>query len=82
MFVLILLALVLLLAGSTFLRAPLNPREHPLGFILFWAICGWLTLTAVLLAIFDLLIVRLQARREQRALRGNLKPDPREPKSD
>lgn len=73
MFVLIGVSLLLLLAGSTFLQAPLNPREHPLGFLLFWIICGWLTFTAVLLAIFDMLMVRLESRRERRAVRENLK---------
>jgi len=77
MFALIVLALLLLFAGSTFLQAPLNPREHPLGFLLFWIICGWLTLTAVLLALFDALMVKLESRRERRALRENLKPNSR-----
>jgi len=72
MFVLLVTALVLLLAGSTLLQAPLNPREHPLGFLLFWIACGWLTLTALLLAIFDVLLVKLGARRARRALRDNL----------
>jgi len=77
MFALIVLALLLLFAGSTFLQAPLNPREHPVGFLLFWIICGWLTLTAVLLALFDVLMVKLESRRERRALRENLKPNSR-----
>ena len=77
MFVLIVLALLLLFGGSTFLQAPLNPREHPLGFLLFWIICGWLAFTAVLLAIFDVLIVKLESRREQRALRESLKTNSR-----
>ena len=72
MFVLLVAALVLLLAGSTLLQAPLNPREHPLGFLLFWIACGWLTLTALLLAFFDVLLVKLGARRTKRALRDNL----------
>jgi hypothetical protein len=73
MFALLILALALLLIGSTFLQAPLNPREHPVGFLLFWIACGWLTLTALLLAIFDMLTLKLEARRMQRALRENLK---------
>src|SRR6266481_3716275 len=73
MFVLLVAALVLLLAGSTLLQAPLNPREHPLGFLLFWIACGWLTLTALLLAAFDMLMMRLESRRTQRELREGLK---------
>ncbi|PYK09700.1 MAG: hypothetical protein DME61_05820 [Verrucomicrobia bacterium] len=69
MLVLIMVALILLLSGSTFLQSALNPHEHPGWFILFWLICAWLTLTAMLLAIFDLLVVRLEARKSQRELR-------------
>jgi protein-S-isoprenylcysteine O-methyltransferase Ste14 len=73
MFILLVVALVLLLSGSTFLQELLNHHEHPICFIVFWLTCGWLTLTAMLLAIFDMLIVRLEARRAQRALRERLK---------
>jgi hypothetical protein len=69
MFVLIVSAIVLVFAGSTFLQAPLNPGEHPLGFLLFWIACGWLTLTAFLLGISDLLIVKLEARNAGRRSR-------------
>jgi hypothetical protein len=69
MFVLLMVAFTLLFSGSTFLESVLNPRAHPAWFILFWLICGWLTLTAMLLAIFDLLVARLEARRAQRDLR-------------
>jgi hypothetical protein len=72
MVALLVAALVLLAGGSTFLQAPLNPREHPLGFLLFWIACGWLTLTALLLAIFDMLMLKLEGRRTQHALRQNL----------
>jgi hypothetical protein len=51
----------------------LNPREHPWFVILFWIICVWLTFTALLLAIFDLLMVRAEARKAQLALREKLK---------
>jgi len=50
----------------------MNPREHPWFVILFWVGCVWLTFTAMLLAIFDLLIIRLQVRRAKRALREKL----------
>jgi protein-S-isoprenylcysteine O-methyltransferase Ste14 len=73
MFGLILAALVLLFSGLTFLASTLNPHEHPRWFILFWIFCLWLTLTAMLLAIFDLLMVRLEGQGAQRRLRENLK---------
>ena len=69
MFVLLVIALVLLFCGFTFLGSVLNPREHPGWALLFWSACVWLTLTAMLLAVFDLLIVRAQARKAKRALR-------------
>ena len=72
MFVLLVVALVLLFAGSTFLHSILNPRAHPVWFISYWLVCGWLTVTAILLALFDLLVVRAQARKAERLLHGKV----------
>ena len=72
MFVVVLAALVLLFSGSTFLESALNPREHPIWFILFWLLCAWLALTAMLLAVFDMLMVRAAARKAERILRSQL----------
>jgi protein-S-isoprenylcysteine O-methyltransferase Ste14 len=72
MFVLLVVALVLLFAGSTFLQSVLNWREHPFRFFLYWFVCGWLTLTAMLLALFDLLVVRAQARKAEKLLRDEI----------
>lgn len=72
MFTMVLVALMLLFSGSTFLQSALNPREHPVWFILFWLICAWLALTAMLLAIFDMLMVRAAARKAERILRSQL----------
>jgi uncharacterized membrane protein len=72
MLFLLALALLLLISGFTFLQAALNPQEHPWRVILFWIVCIWLTFTATLLALFDLLVLRLQARRTERALREKL----------
>ena len=68
MFIVILVALLWLFSGLTFLQNALNPREHLLRFAFFWLVCLWLTLTAMLLAIFDLLMVRVEARRARRML--------------
>jgi MFS family permease len=65
-------ALLLLIAGLTILAPLLNPHEHPWRVIIFWLVCIWLTFTAMLLAIFDLLAVRLEARRAQRRLREQI----------
>ena len=71
------LAVLMLLAGFTVFQTVLNPREHPWFVILFWVGCVWLTFTAMLLAIFDLLIIRAEARRARRALREKLEPSDR-----
>lgn len=65
-------ALLLMVAGSTLLKDALNPREHAIAFIFFWIACAWLTLLSILLAGFDLLMVRQQARAEQRRRRAEL----------
>ena len=72
MFFVMLAALVLLFSGSTFLESALNPHEHPIWFILFWLLCAWLALTAMLLAVFDMLMVRAAARKAERILRSEL----------
>ena len=68
-------ALAMIIIGSTFLREVLDHREHPVWFILFWSACAWLTVSAVLLAIFDLLIVRAQARAARKALDAQITRD-------
>jgi protein-S-isoprenylcysteine O-methyltransferase Ste14 len=69
MFALVVIALALLFVGSTILQSVLNPHEHPVWFILFWLICAWVAVTAVLLAVFDLLMVKSEARKAERILR-------------
>ena len=75
MFATLLAAMVMLFLGSTFLQPLLNAREHPGWFILFWLACAWLTLSALGLAIFDLLLVRAQSRAAKRELRETLKAE-------
>src|SRR5207248_9802658 len=41
MFVVLTLAMVLLLAATTFLQPSLPPREHPGGFIFLWLLRAW-----------------------------------------
>jgi len=68
-------AFLMLLAGFSVFQTVLNPHEHPWIVIGFWIVCVWLTFTATLLAIFDLLIIRSEARRAQRALRERLESE-------
>src|SRR5947207_9012902 len=75
MVVLLALAVLMLVVGFTVFQSALNPREHPWFVILFWLACVWLTFTALLLAIFDLIVIRSETRRAQRALRQKLEAD-------
>ena len=68
MFGTLLVALLFLFAGSTLLQSILH--AHPVWFVVFWFFVAWLTLTAILLALFDLLIVRAQARATKKTLRS------------
>ena len=66
MFYSMLVVLLLIFAGSTFLWPML--REHPFVFIGYWGVCAWITLLSVLLAFYDMASVRLQAKRERQRL--------------
>ncbi|MEY2480855.1 MAG: hypothetical protein QOI04_1782 [Verrucomicrobiota bacterium] len=68
----VLVALILSVAGSTILQPLLNPREHRGWFIAFWFVCAWITILAALLAVFDLLMLRLQKRTAEKTLREEL----------
>ncbi len=68
MFILLLAALLMLFAGYTFLSASIETPENPWNFILYWGVCAWLTFGALLLALWDLLLLRAAARRERRKL--------------
>src|SRR6267378_4968118 len=72
MFIVLIIAMLLLFGGTTFLQPFLSPREHPGWFIFFWIACAWLTFLALLLAVFDLLTVKLQARAARKILREKL----------
>jgi hypothetical protein len=55
----------MLFVGNTFLAGSLS---MPWGFLIYWGICAWLTFAALLLALWDLLLLRVEARRERRRL--------------
>ena len=65
-------ALVMLFCGATFFAPWLDPKIRPGWFLLYWLACAWVTVTVVLLAIFDLLVVRTQARMKRRGLARKL----------
>lgn len=68
MLILLAVAVLMIVAGSTFGSSLLEPREYPGRFILYWLACAWVTVSALLLALFDVLMVRRQVR----ALREDL----------
>jgi MFS family permease len=80
MFYIVLTALVLLFAGSTFLAGAL--RQNVFWFSVFWLACLWLTCTAFLLAILDLLLLRSRARKERRELRRQVFGDQNDSRDD
>lgn len=65
-FFVMLAALVMLFLGATFLDGWL--REHPVLFLFYWLTCAWATLTGLLLALYDIVAIRANARREERRL--------------
>jgi hypothetical protein len=68
-------ALVLMISGVTWLKRALDPHQHPGWFIFFWLICAWLTVTAILISILDLLMLTRSAREAQRQLREEIKSE-------
>jgi len=67
MFYCVLISIILMFAGVTGLWPHL--RHHPFIFLGYWAFCAWMTLLAVLLAIYDMAKVREDAKKEREALR-------------
>lgn len=75
MFVAVVVALVMLFCGATFLAPVLDPHLHPGWFVFYWFACAWVTVLVVLLAVLDLLLVRVQARAAKRDLARSLSED-------
>jgi MFS family permease len=56
-------ALAMLFAGSAIVPGWL--AAHPGWFLFHWLACAWLTVCSILLALFDLLVVRAEGRRRE-----------------
>jgi hypothetical protein len=74
-------ALVMLFLGSWLLGDQWG-REHPLLFIGYWLVCAWLTLTGMLLALLDILVLRATQRAARRILEKQILDDTRNKKPD
>jgi hypothetical protein len=70
MFVVLIAAMLMLFAGMTFAGGWLT--DNLMVFLAFWAACAWLALSAILLAIYDLLALRSLARQERRRLKNEI----------
>jgi len=73
MFITLVVAMFMVFLGTTFLQPLLSSHEHPGRFAFFWVACAWFTLTALLLALFDMLILRVRDRAARKILREKLK---------
>ena len=72
-------ALVMLFMGSVLLHWM---RQYPLFFLLYWLACAWITLLSMMLAVFDLLVIRAAARQARKRLEAEYLDDVRRKKSD
>lgn len=70
MFYVMVAALVILFAG-VFIPDQWA-REHAWLFIGYWLVCLWLTVTGILLAMFDILMVRAATRIRRRQIEAEL----------
>jgi len=66
MFYTTLASVMLLFIGSVLIDRVL--REHPLWFVAWWGLCAWLMVASLLLALFDILMIRSAARKARRDL--------------
>lgn len=62
----IMAAVIVLFVGAVFIDDYL--RVRPMQFAVYWLFCAWLTLSAVMLAIFDILLQFAKGRATRKAL--------------
>ena len=70
MFYTVIAAMVMIFAGVTFLEDWLDWHYHVMRFAVYWLAVGWLTILTALLAVYDLLLLRVQHRLLRRELRA------------
>ncbi len=68
----VMLAAMLMLFLGSWLIADEWARQHPWLYLFYWLACAWLTLTGVMLALFDILIIRATARIMRRKLEQDI----------
>lgn len=72
MFYVVVAAMLMVFVGDVVLGAWLDYHQHLARFALYWLIVGWLTILAALLAVYDLLLLRVQHRLLRRELRERM----------
>ncbi len=78
MFYVVIAAMLMAFFGDLWLGDWLDFRHHIGRFAVYWLICGWLTVLAALLAVYDLLLLRIQHRLLRRELRARMLAQERE----
>jgi hypothetical protein len=64
-------AMVMLFLGA-WLMSDDWARKHVFLYFAYWAACGWLTLTGLLLAMFDMLVIRAAAKAMRRRIEQDI----------
>ena len=72
MFYAVLVAMLMVFAGWEILGDWLEPHRHFYRFAGYWMTCGSLTLLAALLAMYDMLMLRLEHQVARRVLRAKM----------
>lgn len=70
LFFIVLVAMLMTFGGAVLFEKWLIAR--PLLFIFYWLACAWLVVLSVLMALFDMLLVRRMAVEEKRRLRSEV----------
>ncbi len=70
MFIVVAAALIMLFSGATFLAPHID--KNLLLFLGYWGACAWLTILSILMAMYDLLMVRAKTRQEERELNAEI----------
>ena len=78
MFYVVIAAMLMAFFGDLWLGDWLDFRHHIGRFAVYWLICGWLTVLAALLAVYDMLLLRIQHRLLRRELRARILKESKE----
>ncbi len=68
----LMLAAMVMLFGGSWLMSDGWARDHVRIYFLYWAVCAWLTIAGMLLAVFDILIIRAAGRAMRRRIEQDI----------